>query len=158
MVLHLLKIKNALEYDKMGQVHWLVDEMRDKFRSHYNIYKFLIIDELMIGYKRKYCPAYQYMPKKFQKGEIKVWCLANSYSKYVYFFKIYSGRNGDGDSNVQACVREEGTMACGVVMSLLGELHGKEHVVVTNNYFSSVGLFTKLASLETYAIGIVKAK
>ena len=26
--------QNAPRYDKMGQMHWLVDEVREKFRSH----------------------------------------------------------------------------------------------------------------------------
>ena len=45
----------------MGQMYWLVEEVREKFRTHYDLMKFLIIDELMIGYKRKYCLARQYM-------------------------------------------------------------------------------------------------
>ena len=40
-------------------------------------------------------------------------------------------------------------------MSLQTGLDGKNHVVVTDNYFSSVGLYTKLASMETYATGTV---
>ena len=92
--------QNAQGYDKMGQMRWLVDEVREKFGSHYNLGKFLTIDELMIGYKGKYCPALQYMPKKLQKWGIKVWYLADSYSKYVYFFEIYCGRNGEGNPEV----------------------------------------------------------
>ena len=48
-------------------------------------------------------------------------------------------------------------MICGVVMSLLNGLHGQGHVVVTNNYFSRVGLFMKLANLETYATGTIRS-
>ena len=110
----------------------------------------------MIGYKGKYCSARHYMPKKLQKWGIKVWCLADSYSKYVYFFEIYCGRNGE-DPEVHACVRGKGTMVRGEVMSLLNGLYGKGHVVVTDNYFSSVGLFTQLANLETYATGTIRA-
>ena len=42
-------------------------------------------------------------------------------------------------------------------MSLLDGLHRKRHVVVTDNYFSSVGLFIELANLEIYATNTMKA-
>ena len=48
-------------------------------------------------------------------------------------------------------------MAYRVVVSLLGGLHGKGHVVVIDNYFSSVDLFIELASLETYASNTMRA-
>ena len=59
--------RNSSGYDKMGQMRWLVDEVRENFRSYYNLGKFLTIDELMIGYKGTYCPTLRYMPKKPQK-------------------------------------------------------------------------------------------
>ena len=86
---------------------------------------------------------------------IKVWCLANSYSKYVYHFKIYCGKNGEEDPTIHVQVRREGIMARRMVISLPEGLHKKGHVVVIHNYFSSVGLFTKLASLETYATSTI---
>ena len=59
----------------MGQTHWLVDEVKENFRSPYNLGKFLTINELMIGYKEKYCLARQYMlknliPKVGYKGMV----------------------------------------------------------------------------------------
>ena len=37
-------------------------------------------------------------------------------------------------------------MACAIVKPLLSGLHGKGHMVVTDNYFVSVDLFMELAS------------
>ena len=42
-------------------------------------------------------------------------------------------------------------------MSLLSGLHRKGHVVVIDNYFFSVELFTQLASIETYATCTIQA-
>ena len=41
-------------------------------------------------------------------------------------------------------------MACRVVMSILGRLHGNGHVVVIDNCFSSINLFTKLKNLRSF--------
>lgn len=75
----------------MGQVHWLVNDVRNSFKSNWKLGKYLIVDEMMIRYKGLYCPARQYMPKKPKKWSIKVWCLADSRSKYVFTFDIYCG-------------------------------------------------------------------
>jgi hypothetical protein len=46
------------------------------------------MDEMMVRYKGKYCPAWQYMPKKPIK-----WCLACVASKFIYNFDVYCGKN-----------------------------------------------------------------
>jgi len=83
--------RNSPGYDKMGQVRWLVTDIRGAFRRAWKLDKFITFDEMMIRYKGSYCPARQYMPKKPQKWGIKVWCLADSVSKYVFNFDIYCG-------------------------------------------------------------------
>jgi hypothetical protein len=54
-------------YDKMRQTRWLVDEIRKACMKEWSLGKYLTIDEMMIHYKRSYCPARQYMPKKPEK-------------------------------------------------------------------------------------------
>jgi hypothetical protein len=44
-------------------------------------------------------------------------------------------------------------MARNVVLGLIEGLEGKGHVLVTDNYFSSIALFTKLANRDFYATG-----
>jgi hypothetical protein len=43
------------------------------------------------------------------------------------------------------------------VLNLINGLEGKGHVVVTNNYFRSVRLYTELALRDIYAIGTVQS-
>jgi hypothetical protein len=144
-------------YDKMGQVRWLVDKIREACMREWTLGKYITVDEMMIRYKGSYCPARQYMPKKPQKWVIKVWCLADSVSKYVYNFDIYCGKVeniGGGDVPVE---RGDGSMAQSVVLKLMVGLEGKGHIVVTDNYFSSIGLFIELANMEIYATGTMLA-
>jgi hypothetical protein len=51
----------------------------------------------------------------------------------------------------------EGNLATNVMLNLVNGLEGRGHVVVTNNYFTSVGLFTELASREIYATGTMRS-
>jgi hypothetical protein len=91
------------------------------------------------------------MPNKPKKWGVKVWCLANSKSKYVYNFEIYCGKNAIGLEGQAPAHVGEGNMARNVVLGLMEGLEGKGHVLVTDNYFSSIGLFTELANHDIYA-------
>jgi hypothetical protein len=76
---------------------------------------------------------------------------------HVYNFDIYCGKVeniGRGDVPVE---RGDGSMARSVVLKLMVGLEGKGHVVVTNNYFSSIRLFIELANMEIYATGTMRA-
>jgi hypothetical protein len=79
-------------FDKIRQVRWLVDKIRDACKAVWSLGKYLTIDEMMIRYKGSYSPIWQYMPNKPQKWGLKVWCLADAVSKYVYNFAIYCGK------------------------------------------------------------------
>jgi hypothetical protein len=76
-------------YNKLGQVWWLVNVIRDSCKLVWKLRKFCTIDEMMIRYKGTYCPLRQDMPQKPQKWSIKVWCLACSVTKFVWNFAIY---------------------------------------------------------------------
>ena len=59
-------------YDKVHQVHWFFDAIHDRYKVVWNLGQYLTMDEMMIFYKRIYCPIRQYMPKKPQKWGLKV--------------------------------------------------------------------------------------
>jgi hypothetical protein len=143
-------------YDKMGQVRWIVNQVRDNCQKVWSVRKYFTIDKMMIRYKGSYCPSCQYMPNKPQKWGIKVWCLVDSVTKYVYNFEIYCGRNGD-DVEQARVARSESRQAHEVVLGLLGDLHNKNHVMVCDNFFSRVGLFMELKDVGIYAMGTMRA-
>jgi hypothetical protein len=122
----------------------------------WNLGKYVTVDKMMIRYKGSYCPARQYMPNKPEKWGVKVWYLADSKSKFVYNFEIYCGKNANGPKRQASARVGEGNMARNVVLGLMEGLEGKGHVLVTDNYFSSIGLFTEFASREIYAMGAIK--
>jgi hypothetical protein len=79
------------------------------------------------------------MPKKWG---IKVWCLADSSSKFVYNFDFYCGKMLK--QKFKLWYLEE-MQAHVIVMKLLQGLENKRHCIVMDNYFSSIGLFKDLA-------------
>ena len=58
----------------------------------WNLEKIVTIDEMMIHLKKTYCLIRQYMPNKSQKWGLKVWCLTSSFSKFIWNFEMYCGK------------------------------------------------------------------
>jgi hypothetical protein len=59
--------------------------------EQWNLGQFITIDEMMVCYKGSYCLARQYMPKKPEKLGMKIWCLADSVTRFIYNFDVYCG-------------------------------------------------------------------
>jgi hypothetical protein len=49
--------KDSRTYDKLHKIRWMVDEIRDRFKSMWSPNQQLTVDEGMVMYKRKYCPV-----------------------------------------------------------------------------------------------------
>jgi hypothetical protein len=123
----------------------------------WNLRKYVTIDEMMIWYKGSYCSARQYMPNKPKKWGVKVWCLVDSKSKMVYNFKIYCGKNANGPKGKVPIHVGEGNMASNIFLDLMDSLKRKGRVLVTDNYFFSIGLFTEFANHEIYEMGTMRS-
>ena len=93
--------RGEVGFDKIWQVRWLVDKIREACKAVWSLSKYLVIDEMMIRYKGSYPPIRQYMPNKPQKWGLKVWCLVDAISKYVYDFAIYCGKIVETDLQPQ---------------------------------------------------------
>lgn len=143
-------------YDKMGQLRWLINEIRGSCQRAWNVGKFGSVDEMMIRYKGTYCPARQYMPQKLQKWGIKVWCLADAISKFVSNFEVYCGKDPT-IANEASIPRGQPKLAHNVVLHLLTSNEGRGHVIAMDNFFTSIPLFKDLLDKGIYATRTVRA-
>jgi hypothetical protein len=75
--------KDNPTYDKLHKIRWMLDEIRDRFKSMWSPNQQMTVDEAMVMYKGKYCHVRQYMPKKPIIFGIKVWAAADAISKYL---------------------------------------------------------------------------
>lgn len=70
-------------YDKLAKVRWLCESFAHMSQTLYNNEHVLIVDEIIIPYKGRFCNIRQYMKSKPVKFGVKVWALANAESRYV---------------------------------------------------------------------------
>lgn len=54
---------------------------------HVTIYR------MMTPYKGEYSSLRHYKPTKSCKWKIKIWCLVDNVTKYVWSFQVYCGKN-----------------------------------------------------------------
>jgi hypothetical protein len=72
-------------------------------------------------------------------------------------FRNYCRKNANGLEGQAPAHVGEGNMARNLVLGLMEGLEGQGHVLITDNYFSSIGLFITLANRDIYATGTVRA-
>ena len=150
--------KDAPRYDKLHQTRWLLNAIWERYKDPWDLEKHMTIDEMMINYKGTYCPIKQYMPNKQGKWDIKVWCLACSTSKCVWNLEVYCGMENivresmdNIDANLTPMHHGEPRLAHNVILRMVKDLSHVGHVVVMDNFFSSIGLFKDLLSRDIYA-------
>jgi hypothetical protein len=148
--------RNSPNFDKVAQCRWLIDVIWRACKSIWWLGAYCTIDEMMVRYKGTYCPIWQYLPMKPEKWGIKIWCLADSITKYVYDFDVYMGKNNVATEG-PALPRGGGNLAQGMVLNLMDGLENEGRMVVMDNYFTSIELFEKLHVRGIYATGTVQS-
>jgi hypothetical protein len=104
---------------------------------------------------------------------IKVWAVTDALSKYLWNFEVYCGKsrnphdddvNEEGGSGQDGSFEEEGLCSrkgeglqgCNVVKHLMEDLGGRGHIVIIDNFFTSVPLFLDLLDNGNMATGTLR--
>ena len=95
--------------DPLYKVAFVTGEITNNLRLGWNLGERICVDESMILYKGRSVKFVQYMPKKPIKHGIKVYCLCDSDTGYLYAFKVYTGKEvgEDGGATTMWSIIEE---------------------------------------------------
>jgi hypothetical protein len=133
--------------DRLAKIRPLLNILNEIFAKNFQPGRFLTVDEDMCKFKgRSYMK--QYMRAKIVKWGYRVWKLCDDNTAYVLKFDVFTGAQKD---------RVAHGLAYSVVMDMMAQYLDKNHVVVMDNYFTSVPLFLNLLDRSTYACGTVRA-
>ena len=112
-------------------------------KEQYNPKMMCIVDEMMLTYKGRYYNIQQYMKRKPVKFDIRIWALASSQSRCISNIIVYFGTWD---------VREEdGLVGTDTVLVAVRGMEGHSHVIITDNFFISIKLFTTLLERGFYS-------
>src|SRR3984957_19245875 len=137
------KLPNA---DRLAKVRPLMTLLQANFRSQYYPGQYLTADEDICKFKGRNLMK-QYLRAKIIKWGYRIWKLCDASNAYVLSFDVYTGA---------ASKTNDQSLAHSVVMGLMDGYLDKNHVVIMDNFFSSIPLFSDLLTRSTYACGTIR--
>jgi Transposase IS4/DDE_Tnp_1-like zinc-ribbon len=135
--------EGAADRDPLLHVSSLAAKLNASFAAHASSSHRLTLDEAMVAYKGR-SPIKQYIPSKPHKWGYKIYCLSSD--DYLLRFEIYAGkeeRSADGATY-------------DTVMRMLAGYEGQQHVLFTDNWFTSPALLRALQQKGIRLCGSVR--
>lgn len=129
--------------DRIGKIRPLLNLLVENFQANYQPGRYLTADEDICKFKGRHILK-QYLRAKIVKWGYKIWKLCDAASAYVLDLDVFGGKKSENASPYNA------------IMKLMEGYLDKHHVVVMDNHFTSVPLFTDLLERSTYACGTVR--
>jgi hypothetical protein len=136
--------EKASNPDRLAKVRPLMNLLTENFQAQYRPGRYLTADEDMCKFKGR-STMKQYMKAKIIKWGYRIWKLCDATDAYVLNFDVYTGAKGEK--------KDTST----VVMELMEGYFDKNHVVIMDNFFTSVPLFMDLFNRSTYACGTIRS-
>jgi len=123
----------------------LFEIIRTNFSKFYNPSEHLLVDEVIVKFKRRVLFK-QYIPKKRKRFGIKMFKLCDS-TGYTYDMNVYLGKYR------QRAARHL-TATHATVTNLTRGVEGIGHKLYMGNFFSSPDLFDDLAQKKFLVVGL----
>jgi len=133
--------EKASNPDRLAKVRPLMNLLTENFQAQYRPGRYLTD---MCKFKGR-STMKQYMKAKIIKWGYRIWKLCDATDAYVLNFDVYTGAKGEK--------KDTST----VVMELMEGYFDKNHVVIMDNFFTSVPLFMDLFNRSTYACGTIRS-
>jgi len=130
--------------DRTHKVNALMKALITKFANARNPAEDIVIDETMIAFRGR-LQFRQYLPGKAHKYGVKIFKLCDK-TGYTYNMTIYKGKNDRTFS-----------MPTEIVLNLSQPYLTDGRTLVTDNFYTSVELATKLLQSRTHLVGTVRS-
>jgi hypothetical protein len=138
------------------QVEDLVRVLQERFRRFYNPGQLLDIDEQCIPWKGRHrCRCYN--PKKPVKWHFKVFSLNDSGSGYCSNFYLYEGKAEHRPPGLEATVYPFYKLFTSPGGEDPFQYRNKNHILATDNWFTSVPAADLVINSGNHCLGTVKA-
>ena len=133
------------DYDKLYKIRPLYNHLRDIFPCLYAPGENLAVDESMVPWRGRVAWR-QFIANKPVRYGMKLYFLCESGSGYILKMKMYTGKEGN--------VREI-NHGPNVVLDLVKEYYGKNHIIYSDSFFTNFNLVRVLRNNETFHTGTV---
>lgn len=135
--------------DSLFKIRKIIDTVRVTFRSAFNPYKKLCVDESLLLFKGR-LSFKQFIPSKRSRFGIKTFVLCDCKTGYVLDFIVYTGTTTEID------VHNLGKSG-DIVATLMKPYLERGHTLYVDNWYTSPALFLWLHNHRTAACGTVRS-
>ena len=142
--------KERNQDDPFWKVDQFTKDIEIKCKMFYQLPQFMSIDEMCILFTGRHL-ARQYNPSKPSPYHLKIFCLNDSKTGYLYSFYPYRGTREKIPNNISA------SNYPAYILTEDNELHGHNHVLITDNWFTSEESLKLMKERDIYQIGTMRA-
>ncbi|XP_045103527.1 piggyBac transposable element-derived protein 4-like [Portunus trituberculatus] len=148
--LHFATNMGPVPNDRLYKVRYLISLLQEKMRRFFKPYQKLVIDESLVLFRGR-LNFIQYIPSKHHCFGLKFFVLCDCKTGYILDFVIYTGTDVD--------IQETGPhgFSGAVVKTLLDKHFKRNHILYTDNYYTSPALTQFLLREEKGTCGTVRA-
>jgi len=129
------------ENDPVAPISEIFYESIENCKFNYFLSSYVTVDEMLISLHGRY-KLKMYMPNKPAKYGLKIMCLTDSCSQYLFDAYIYVAQNTDGLTLDHA--ERKFSKLTQLVLRLSKPLQGTNRNVTADNWFSSIELVERL--------------
>jgi hypothetical protein len=138
---------NDVNYDRLWKIREIFNILNVAYSKFYNPSKHLVIDEVIVLFKRRVVFKH-YIPKKYKQFGIKIFKLCDA-TGYTYDMEVYLGKD-------RQRARTDMTATPAMVKQLTRRVKGHGHKLYMDNYFSSPDLYDDLTKQKINCCGTVR--
>ena len=150
-ILRFLHLSSDKSDDPLWKVRPVLRSLTEKFKSYFNPFQNLVIDESLMLFKGRIIFK-QYIPSKRHRFGIKMYVLCDCETGYIVDLCIHTGSDTDGITKDPPL-----GLSGSVVDVLMKGYLGKGHILYTDNWYTSPLLARYLHDHNTGAVGTVRS-
>lgn len=139
--------------DKAAAISEVFGTVIKNSKKAYSVSENVTIDEMLVPFRGR-CSFRMYMPKKPHKYGIKIMCMADSKTSYLYDAYIYTGQGSDGIGLTRQ--EQELSKPTQSVIRLTKEIQKTNRNVTADNWFSSIDTAEELIKRGLTFVGTMK--
>lgn len=135
--------------DKLAPMSEIFQTFIENCKSNYNSYRYVTIDEMLVGFRGK-CGFRLYIKCKSQRYGLKILCLCDSKTHYLLNAFVYTGKNPNVVNPRHLSIP---TLT---VLELITPIAGSNRNVTGDNWFTSLELLEELKKHKLTYVGTIR--
>ncbi|CAI6375449.1 unnamed protein product [Macrosiphum euphorbiae] len=141
------------EHDPLAPISEIFNEFIENCKLNYSLSSCVTVDEMLVSFRGR-CKFKMYIPNKPAKYGLKIMCLTDSRSHYLFNAYIYAGQNTDGLTLDHT--ERKFSKPTQSVLRLSKPIQGTNRNVTADNWFSSIELVELLKKKKLTYVGTLK--